>query len=187
MCVPNPINFTDYVTSFAAVAGVVFAGIGLSAWRKQLHGTSEYELARRLMLQVYQLRDALQATRNPFVSVAEGNKEDTEETWEISAYEKRWKLVQEVIAQFKVTSLEAEVVWGDMTKPMNKGLLKLVGDLNFAMYMFVKQRRDKAFADDFNEKFSDTLYWIDDKDKYSKALNAVVKDYEEFLTPHLRR
>lgn len=187
MCIQNDPNLTDYITALAAIIGVIFAGIGLTTWKKQLRGTSEYELAKKLMLQVYQLRNALQSTRHPFLSASEGNKDDTEETWEITAYSKRWESVQKVISDFDVTSLEAEVVWDDKTKQTKKDLLKLTHDLNFAIYMFVRQKRDKSFADDFHRTYEDTIYWTSDDDQYSKDLNKVVKEYETILKPFLKR
>ncbi len=187
MCVESTTNLTDYVTAIAAVTGVIIAGLGLGAWKKQLRGTSEYELAKRLMLQVYQLRDALQAARNPFLSVSEGDKDDTEETWEITAYKKRWDVVRGILSEFYVTSLEAEVVWDDNTKKSKKSLLGLVHDLNFALEMFIRQKKDKAFADDFHKDYEDTIYHISDEDKYSKSLNQAVQSYEKILKQHLKK
>ena len=186
MCFHETVDITSYITAIAAIIGVVIAGFGLKAWRKQLRGTTEYDLAKRLMLLVYQLRDALQSARNPFVSVSEGSKDDTEDTWEITAYSKRWDQVVDLIPQFNVTSLEAEVVWDDMLKTDKQNLLKLVSELSFAITMFIRQKKDKSFTDDFNKISRDTLYRQDD-DKFSKSLEAVVKGYEKKLKSHLKR
>ena len=140
MYIETSASLTDIIATFAAAGGLVIASIGLSTWKKQLRGTSEYELAKRLMLEVYQLRDALRSTRNPFLSGAEGNEDDTEDTWEITAYSKRWESVREVITRFRVTSLEAEVVWDDAIKEPSEDIHKLISELNAALSMFAKQK-----------------------------------------------
>src|SRR3972149_3543256 len=50
-----------------AGAGVYFAASGLSTWRDQLHGRTEYDLARRYLRSTYKVRDALQRVRSPFM------------------------------------------------------------------------------------------------------------------------
>jgi hypothetical protein len=187
MSIENSANVTDYITAISAVIGIGIAGIGLSAWKKQLRGTSEYELAKKLMLEVYRLRDALQATRNPFLSISESDKDDTKDTWEITAYNKRWDNVREILTDFYVTSLEAEVVWDHNTKQAKKSLLNLVRDLNFALEMFVMHKNNKAFTKDFQKNYRDTINHTSEYDKYSKSLNEAVKAYEKILKPYLKK
>ncbi len=187
MCIEPTVSFTDLITASAAVGALIIAIIGLSTWKKQLRGTSEYELAKRLMLEVYQLRDALRSTRNPFLSTAEGDKDDTEDTWEITAYGKRWELVREIITHFQVTSLEAEVVWDDTTKQANKDMHKLIGQLNATLNAFVRQKKNESYSEDFFKNHDDTLYDKGDDDKYNTTLNKVVKNYETILKPHLKK
>jgi hypothetical protein len=187
MCTVAATSFTDLITDCAAVVGVIFAGIGLNTWKKQIRGSFEYELARKLMLQVYKLRDALKATRNPFLSISEGDKDDTEDTWQITAYRKRWDVVRDILAEFYVTSLEAEVIWPDNTKESKKELLGLVHDLNFALEMFIRQQKDKAFAEDFRRDYEDTIYDKGEDDSYNQRLDKVVKKYESILKQHLQK
>jgi hypothetical protein len=51
--------FKDLATIFAAVAAGIIAIMGYNAWKKQLRGKAEYELARRLLRNVYRVRDAI--------------------------------------------------------------------------------------------------------------------------------
>lgn len=138
------------------------------------------------MLEVYQLRDALRSVRNPFLSSSEGNEDDTEETWEITAYGKRWELVREVLVRFQVTSLEAEVVWDGATKQPSKDINKLIRELNITLNAFVRQKNNKSYREDFYKNHDDTLYDKGDDDKYNTALNEVVKKYEKVLKPYLK-
>lgn len=187
MCTISSVSLTDIITTMAAVGGLIVASIGLSTWKKQIRGVSEYELAKRLMLEVYQLRDALKSTRNPFLSTAEGNKDDTEDTWQITAYKKRWDVVREVLTRFRVTSLEAEVVWDDATKKQRKEMDDAIRELYNAVEMYIRQKNDEAFAEDFYRMYDDIIYDKGDNDKYNTALNKAVKGYETILKPHLEK
>ena len=57
-----------------AICGALTAGIalyGLKTWQRQLAGTTQFELARRALLAVYKVRDALTVARSPAVHPAE--------------------------------------------------------------------------------------------------------------------
>ena len=187
MCINYSISETDIITAAAAVGGLIVAAIGLSTWKKQIRGVSEYELAKRLMLEVYQLRDALRSTRNPFLSIAEGDKDDTEDTWQITAYKKRWAVVSEVLTRFNVTSLEAEVVWDDAIKKQSKEMDSVIRELYNAVEMYIRQKNDEALAEDFYRMYDDIIYDKGDNDKYNTTLNKAVKGYETILKPHLKK
>ena len=187
MHIDTNISLTDLITAIAAVGGFIIAVIGLSTWKKQIRGTHEYDLAKRMMLEVYQLRDALKSTRNPFLSIKEGDKEDTEDTWEITAYSKRWDQVIEVLNRFRVSSLEAEVIWDDALKQPKKDLHRLIGELNNALDAFVRQKKNTAFAEDFYKLYDDIIYDKGDDDRYNTELDKAVKGYEDILKSHLKK
>jgi len=187
MSIEPTVSLADIITAIAAFGGLIIAAIGLSVWKRQLRGTAEYELAKRLMLEVYQLRDALRSVRNPFISASEGNEDDTEDTWEITAYGKRWELVREVLTRFQVTSLEAEVVWDDITKQPSAEIHKPIRQMNATLSAFVRQKKNKSFSEHFYKTYDDTLYDKGDDDKYNTALNKAVKNYEAILKPHLKK
>lgn len=186
MSAENIVIITRCITAVAAVFGLIVAVFGLSTWKKQLRGTADYELSKRLMLQVYQLRDALQAARNPILSKYEGDKDDKEDEWQITAYRKRWDVVRNILSEFYLTSLEAEVVWDENTKAPKKSLLDLVHELNFALEMFITYKRDNAFADDFHNDYEKTIY-NRGNDSYTTALNKAVKQYEKILKSYFRK
>src|SRR3989304_91489 len=61
----------DIVTLISLAVAALVAIKGLQTWRRQLKGTADYDLAKRLLKAAYRLRDALQAVRNPFMSSGE--------------------------------------------------------------------------------------------------------------------
>lgn len=61
----------DVITASAAVTAAVVAVKGLRAWKKQLRGKTDYELARRCLKAVYRVRDGIRMVRNPLQSSEE--------------------------------------------------------------------------------------------------------------------
>lgn len=61
----------DVMTILGAGVAIYVALRGLSAWRRQLKGNVQYELARRLLTNVYRARDALHAVRALYVPTSE--------------------------------------------------------------------------------------------------------------------
>jgi hypothetical protein len=64
----------DIFTVLASITAGIVAIIGLQTWKKQLKGKTEYELAQRLLMAVYKIRDAIYYVRNPFMSAGEINQ-----------------------------------------------------------------------------------------------------------------
>jgi Tfp pilus assembly protein PilO len=93
----------DIVTILATSIAAGVAVMGLQAWKKQLKGKTEYELAQRVLRAAYQFREALAWVRNPLIyegeqvqamkdANIEGNPGDppTRQRRLKAVYEKRW-------------------------------------------------------------------------------------------------
>jgi hypothetical protein len=74
---------SNTLQTLATVAAVTVGYMGLSTWKKQLKGKTEYQLARRCLIGIYKLRDAINEVRHPLISLGEMQaaiKENGEET-----------------------------------------------------------------------------------------------------------
>jgi hypothetical protein len=100
------------VVAVASVAGLLVAILGLQTWRTQLEGTAHFDLARRLLLAVYELRDAIDNVRHPFLSSGEAAGGDPDTPWQIAAYENRWTGVRAAMVQLQAATREADVCFG---------------------------------------------------------------------------
>lgn len=61
-------SITKDVFSIIGTIGAITIGIvGLTTWRRQLRGTSEYELAKKAILVTYEVEHAIQSVRNPML------------------------------------------------------------------------------------------------------------------------
>lgn len=113
----------DVALGAAAAVGASVALRGLDTWRRQLRGSVEYELARRLLRCTYRWREAIKSVRRPMVWAYEmpaPPKEDRETMSEeevhhygyAMAYQNRWEKVVEARDELQTELLEAEALWG---------------------------------------------------------------------------
>ena len=57
----------DLILSGAAITGALIANKGLTTWKRQLKGNSEYELSRRILVTLYKYRDVINGVRHPII------------------------------------------------------------------------------------------------------------------------
>lgn len=92
----------------------------MDAWKRQLRGTSDYKLARRLLKLTYQARDKIQRIRAPIKFGAEFEQaleeqdidlEEGEEPTKLQKteawYQMHWEGLNEILSDLKVAQLEA--------------------------------------------------------------------------------
>lgn len=173
------------VVAVATAAGVVIAKRGLKAWRVQLEGSAHFDLARRLLLEVYRLRDALEGVRTPLMLVNEAAGADPDVPWEISRYERRWQRVLDTLAPLNVCIYEAQILWGDEARNLMHELRSQIWTLNHALSTSLQSKR--AHSESLTQEQRDVLYGGMGDDVFSVELQALVAKFEEHVRPHLPR
>lgn len=109
----------DFVLMIAATVGV----IGLRTWRRQLAGTSKYEMAKTLLGSVYATRDAIYVVRssqfyskevptNLLFSTDEQMSSQQYREHLSMAYNKRWSKFELAFSSFDSLRAEAEILLG---------------------------------------------------------------------------
>ena len=110
------------VLTASAALGAITAFVGLSAWRQQLRGQSEYELARRFLRAAFALRDEVESFRSPMILAGETQAAAESLGVEVDASAEgssrlarhvRWQRVQKTFSDLRLEQVEAEVLWGD--------------------------------------------------------------------------
>jgi len=180
-----------------------YVGIqGLGAWREQLKGKTEYELAKQLLRSVYELREAIASVRDPFMSYPQEPDLPKEKLQELTpqekahyalgqAYEKRWEPISKANVILSSTLLEAEVVWGQQIVTTVTPLREWIRDLSFAIKDHVESKNpnngDERLADDKRKDRGLIMYDIfnSDKNKYTKQLEEAIAAIEKELKPHI--
>lgn len=197
---------SNAIVAVAAIAAAVIAWCGLSAWRDQLSGTVEYELARRIFRGVFRRRDAVSNLRSPFILASEipepppGQPETMDQAkaryYGVSkAYQARLDLLSEARREIAPDLLEAEVLWGRELKLLIRAIRNLENELIFAVGHHVELRdpdntiEHKEAIKRIMKDRRDVLYEGGDgeTDPFADDYAAAVLAVEEYLKPHLRR
>lgn len=195
------------VTVSAAIAAIA-AVKGLNAWRERLRGNTEYELARRLLREVYNVRDMFDYARNPIMTIGEMTaaarevQEDEERVnesqddqlnqllLERAAYVVRLQRLDEAFSKLRVESLEAEVLWGkDAIKPLDE-LWSCRGELSGALsdYLWYRASAEGDPRDRSEQKKDRKVVFRGGRDdKFTQKIRAAVDAIEEKMRPHLMR
>lgn len=188
---------TDSVTTLAVVAGIIIAGMGLQTWRRELHGKAEYELARKVLLGVYRIRDAVDQFRAPLISgwemVPDGEHivpgAGPPANSHGIALARRWSRVADTYSQLQVDLLEAEVLWGESLKNLRNNLADRLSELRNAADLLVELEQ----AGDGNDNRSGkvelrrTVFRIVDQDAFGPKFLSVVGAFEAELRSQISR
>jgi hypothetical protein len=190
----------DVVLAGAALVAAYVGLRGLGAWRRQLSGNTEYQLAKAMLASAYELRDAVAAFRNPFLQHASDpdlpadklkdlSREEREWHAFAQAYQKRWEAVSKAKGRLDTNLFEAEAVWGPQIRNIVSLLNPLLGELLFAVQDRVEARKpgshyDRADAEE-QRKQHDTLYGGRSTDKFKNKLEDVISAIENELRPHI--
>ncbi|EKT4469788.1 hypothetical protein [Pseudomonas juntendi] len=195
------------VGTVATVVGVALASYvglgGLSTWKKQLSGTSNHELARRVLVLAYKYRDAVDRVRNPWISPKEMELDNTLENGETSqerryagtciAYDKRFLLVTESRRELDVTLLEAEALWGaeikELVKPLYDKSWKLYAYIETYM-MSIDPGQDDAYRQEYAEIVRSQPNIRNrkdraDQDTFAIEFNQLLNNVERYLRSKL--
>ncbi|WP_337170196.1 hypothetical protein [Gemmatimonas aurantiaca] len=190
------------IAAAAALVGMYVALRGLHTWRAQLHGKTEYDLARRLLRTTYRVRNEIVQVRRSWVSVAEMRQAYSENEEEFSeskiventaktdyyVYQKRWKLLESSIVDFQVEVLEAEVLWGAPVKQAERALLEAIKRLNNATTDYLEYRSRRQSSEKMENEMDTIrkLVFSRSGDEFSREVEGAVAQFEVLLRRHLR-
>jgi len=174
----------EILLTAAPVAAILIAWSGLNTWKRQLKGSHDFDLSRRLLLTVYRCQDALKMARNSFVQPGESDKD--REDWEASAYENRWKAAAATMSELRAAVLESKVSWGENFDKEMKGLQTLAIRLMVAIRHYLASKQKGPGGRMFGEK-DEKVLWGMDEDAYEKELEMIVEAFEKKIIPKLGR
>lgn len=179
----------DVIIIITALVASLAAILGLSAWKKQLIGRNDYELARRYLRAVYKMRNAIRYVRNPFIPIAETTsalkKKGLQESdfsdkkkvdWAV--YSLRWEKISEAFSDLEIESIEGEVSWGKKLTENLENLYKLINELSININHYI----DK----DSNLKVNHSILYGLKDDDFDKKIQTVVINIENYLRDYLR-
>lgn len=196
----------DFVLMIVSVIGAFVALKGLSTWNRQLKGSVEYDLARRLLKSTYKLRDAMRGVRNPFMTNQEMPEPPLEHGEDMKyeqirhygiekAYLARWDKVNDIRTELQADMLEGEAIWGADLYPVFKDLFDLHLELfrNVRNYVEASNPNINSAIREATQiamrKNRDVLYDMsaDEPDEFTKDVTKALGKIEAYLKPHLRK
>lgn len=157
------------VTLVVAVAGVYTAWQGLQTWRRQLHGQASFDVARRLILAVYKLRNEMQ--RDRYV-IGKSNYE--------------FIMGQFAVATAEVTSisLEAEALLDGRIREAQEKLIKCCHEWGNAARRLIWVTDVRPSPDEV-ERLDSIVWERPENDIFGKKLFNHIAECENLLRPHL--
>ncbi|KAA5986097.1 hypothetical protein [Pantoea sp. M_4] len=194
----------DIVVVGAPATGAIVAVKGLSTWRRQLKGQSDYSLAKDVLINLYKYRDALFFVRHPLLTAAElqlpENVDEKELKYAeanylrtVTAYQNRWDKVVEVRSKLQTNIVEIEALWTEDLALQLKKIFVYEQDLMFNISCYLRVLNPSIDADDkkFDREHVDRemLYdrLNDETDKFRMAFKKTLTPLEEALREKLRK
>lgn len=198
-------SIRDFIIVVVSIVGACTARSALSTWQRQLHGSTEYELSRRILKSIYRVRDSIKMVRNPFMgqpeieaalrqlteNTAEGNvtRQITEAT--ILAYNIRWGKLADNLRELEVECLESEVFWKREVHELVQPLHDAINELHSALRKYLRERDDRAVysAEDIEEieRIVFGFSFEQENDAFAKRVQAAIIETEKFLSPNYSR
>lgn len=182
------------MTGCAAVAAAIAAFMGLDSWKHQATWQQDRDLARRLLIALFVLRDRIAEVRNPFMFEGERTPDRSEAaTKPLSpsegtrlAYSRRWSRVVDARREVEALALEADAVWGNRLRELLTSLYSLNHELYnvISIYLDSVSNEDEEIRREFRtilRNKRNILYDTKDeedifKNDYLTALNSI-EDY----------
>lgn len=196
----------DVLYCVAALVGIYVGLQGLSTWKKQLRGKTDYNLSKSILVTLFKYRDTIHSLRHPAMFGYEMPEPKDEERSAMSsdeirfyglqkAYEKRWSAVQDQRAKLYGDLVEAEALWGNDLKAIFKEIFSLEHELfvsvrNYLTMSNPKENENrKAAVRRLDLKRRDILYddLSDDGDEFKNDLANQIGKAEDYLKSKLNK
>ena len=184
----------DVVAIIGTIGALAIGLAGLGTWRRQLHGTSKYEVARRAILLAYEMRDAIQAVRSPILQLRReeidaGRRIEEEQR----IYDERMQRLYEKWSQLRTIILETKAIWGEKAEAQFRALQGLVGTMRAEIWLHFWLKgayaAPGATVDNTPERVAKNrkvIYWTSDDDEFSQKIDAAIHPVEIFFQRKMR-
>ena len=162
------------IGAVSALAGAIIAGIGLRTWRRELLGRVEYDLARRLLKGVFELRNAIRQVRS---------------VWATEGTDARCERVDRKRGELDASLLEAEVLWGGRLQQAKRQLKECLDILGEKMALRYEAHEQGLQLTDAEKKEMTAILCGHGRkdDQFGQKVDAAVRAFEDVLRPHLSR
>lgn len=185
-------SLASVATAVAALIGVGIAWKGLRSWRDEVRGRAKYDVARRVLRAVYEVRNGIAFVRSPFIRKGEAGTERSDDDGERTRADRerrdsRWQTVTRPMADLQVALLDAEVLFGSAFAEAFKELYQLVHELGLNIGYLAEGLANpeiaRARGEAWNKIGSTAL--AGPNDAFQGRLDAVVARIEGMVRPYV--
>ncbi len=164
--------FMNVLVGLSTGAGAIIAGLGLQAWRYELRGRTDFELARRVMLCVYQLRNEFHCARDEF-------SPRVHDTHAVRLNEKACELDNAL--------LEAKILWGNTLNPPKQKIKECLSSWRVALREYRRKADASPNSSDQGDHVSRTDATLngDVDDAFGQRIEEAIRDFEAATQRHL--
>jgi len=184
----------DVVSIIGTVGALTIGGLGLFTWRRQLRGTSEYQIAKKAILKTYEVQQAIQSVRNPMLYLS---KEEVEAGRRLEEeqriYSERMTYLNEKWAELQTIRLEAKVIWGAEAQDSFNEVQQRIGDVRGAIWLHFWMKGayagPGATVDNSPERVRENdkiVYFTSEEDEFSQQIADSTANVEKFFGPKVR-
>lgn len=190
----------DWLTLIIAGCGVWVAWQGLKTWRRQLKGTSQFDVAKRLMLKVYQVRQDIEYCRESYRSIPvlthyQDGKPIPESEQERYSCNKemldRYNVVARTLSEIEFILFESEIILDKNVRNIFKPIEDVCYLLRYSIdeYIIVCDPRykDMSGSEDSSNQYRELLRVIFSKknDDIQTKINSTVAEFEKLIEPYI--
>lgn len=186
------------IKDFAIIIAAIISIIGLNTWKRQLKGNSEYNLAIKASISLYELREVIIQVRNPFyhpnIKYPDDDvlcKFNTEQWEQIESYRIR-KEHQEFLKMIKFAEQDLKSCLTVIDLVLDNNLLDkikaisiLINDLVYAkneVWLYnIKQGRNHTSYNESDVKRIQKLKKINCRDIDSKIKDDFMEEFEQAI------
>ena len=204
---PSLKEILDFIEPVAIIIASGVAIWGINAWKRELKGKKEHDLAEETLTLFYKAKDRIAAIRSPMSQSAEwenrkaSENETEQQKWardNAYVFFDRYERHQEVFNQIHAMRYRFMALFGkDKEKPFDD-LTEVIHEIVFAARMLGNHlwpKTNREFRDDGTfQKFHEDLrkyeavFWAGGKDdEISQKVEAIIREIESIYEPILRR
>jgi hypothetical protein len=181
----------------ATIVGIIAGIYGIRAWRRQLQGTHEFEVAKGSLKAFINLRDQIEKLRNPMKGIGEIAEvlerngvrvESFRDFINLSIdkyiYPKRWQELHGVWSTSRDFKVDSEVIWGDKIKVQIEQVDSIVRRIGAAIDSHVRFSDQPGWTTNASylaiKGYFEATFYPENSDEFGKEVDRVFKGVERF-------
>lgn len=185
----NWLSVKEVISSLSNIILIVLGIIGLTTWKRQLKGSHQYEIARKLMFNAYKVEQSIKNCRNPMMYLSKEEVDNGNHLKEKEKiYNERYAKLNDDLIALNSFSLEAKVIFGKKIEDLVSELNKIISELRSELWLYFWLQGYYAGPEttidrnpERTRKNQEIIFYISDDDNFSLKVKEKISAIEQFL------